>query len=61
MTAEHSDAPLRDRKLALDQLDLALRNLRPNAWLMPVLAAVICVMFRQWIDDDRGSSSGLRW
>jgi two-component system, cell cycle sensor histidine kinase PleC len=49
VTAVHSDAPLRDRKLALDQLGLALRNLRPNAWVLPVLGGVICVMFRQWI------------
>ena len=46
------DVPERDRKLALDQLGLALRNLRPNAWLMPVLAAIICVMFRQWVGTN---------
>jgi len=39
----------REQKLALDQLALALRNLRPNAWMMPALAAVICVMFHQWL------------
>ena len=39
----------REHKLALDQLGLALRNLRPNAWMMPALAAVICVMFHQWL------------
>ncbi len=42
-------AEMRERKLAQDQLGLALRNLRPNAWMMPALAAVVCVMFHQWI------------
>jgi two-component system cell cycle sensor histidine kinase PleC len=37
------------QKLALEQLRLALRNLRPNCWLMPLLAVVICVMFARWI------------
>src|SRR5205814_10023064 len=36
-------------KLALEQLRLALKNLKPNCWLMPLLAAVICVMFARWI------------
>jgi two-component system cell cycle sensor histidine kinase PleC len=53
LTANGQDASLRDRKLELDQLELALRNLRPNAWMMPVLAAVICAMFRQWVDAPR--------
>ena len=26
-----------EEKLALEQLRLALRNLRPNCWLMPIL------------------------
>jgi len=39
----------RDQTLVLDQLGLAMRNLKPNAWMMPALAAVICVMFDQWI------------
>ena len=43
----------RERKLVLDQLGLALRNLRPNAWMMPALAAVICVMFHQWLPVGR--------
>ena len=43
----------RDRRLAVDQLGLALGNLRPNAWIMPALAAVICLLFRQWIDATR--------
>lgn len=36
-------------RLALDQLRLALQNLRPNCWVMPVLAAIVCVMFHRWI------------
>jgi two-component system cell cycle sensor histidine kinase PleC len=47
------DALRRERKLAVDQLDLALRNLRPNAFLMPVLAALICMIFRHWIETGR--------
>jgi len=52
VTAEPVDALLRERKLAVEQLDLALRNLRPNAFLMPVLAALICVIFRHWIETS---------
>jgi len=44
-----ADAGARGQKLALDQLGLALRNLKPNAWMMPALAAVVCIMFHQWI------------
>ncbi len=51
--ADRSGVSARDRKLALDQLGLALRNLRPNVWLMPVLAAIICLMFRQWIEPAK--------
>jgi two-component system cell cycle sensor histidine kinase PleC len=36
-------------KLAMDQLRLVLRNLRPNYWLMPIFAAIICVIFAQWV------------
>ncbi len=39
----------REHKLVLDQLGLALRNLQPNAWMMPALAAVICGMFHRWL------------
>jgi two-component system cell cycle sensor histidine kinase PleC len=53
VTAEFGDAPARDRKLALEQLGLALRSLQPNAWLMPVLAAVICLLFHRWIATPR--------
>lgn len=52
-TAGLGDASTRDRKLALEQLGLALRGLQPNAWLMPLLAAAICVLFRQWIATPR--------
>ena len=38
-----------DSRLALDQLKLVMRNLKPNVVLMPVLAAVACVMFSRWI------------
>jgi two-component system, cell cycle sensor histidine kinase PleC len=46
------DALMRERKLAVEQLDLALRNLRPNAFLMPAFAAVICLIFRHWIETS---------
>ena len=40
-------------KLALDQLALALRNLGPNHFLMPVFTAIICVMFHRWVPVAR--------
>jgi two-component system, cell cycle sensor histidine kinase PleC len=43
----------RDAKLTLDQLALALRNLGPNHWFMPLFAAIICVMFSRWVDTSR--------
>ncbi|HEY6578789.1 MAG TPA: histidine kinase dimerization/phospho-acceptor domain-containing protein, partial [Rhizomicrobium sp.] len=46
---EKSSRRAQDEKLALEQLRLALRNLKPNCWMMPLLAAVICVMFTRWI------------
>ncbi|HEY4115126.1 MAG TPA: HAMP domain-containing sensor histidine kinase [Rhizomicrobium sp.] len=33
----------------LDQLRLALKNLRPNHWLMLVFGAIICAMFARWV------------
>jgi len=39
----------RNDKLALDQLSLALRNLKPHPYLMPLFALVICAIFAQWI------------
>ena len=36
-------------KLQQDQLRLALCNLRPNSWLMPIFAGVMCVMFARWV------------
>ncbi|MGD0189391.1 MAG: HAMP domain-containing sensor histidine kinase [Rhizomicrobium sp.] len=53
MTAEfaaRSGSRERESKLALDQLHMALRNLKPNCWLMPVMAAVLCILFARWID-----------
>ncbi|HUO93281.1 MAG TPA: ATP-binding protein [Rhizomicrobium sp.] len=35
--------------LALEQLRLALRNLKPNVVAMPLFAAVMCVMFSRWV------------
>jgi two-component system, cell cycle sensor histidine kinase PleC len=43
----------RDAKLTLDQLALALRNLGPNHWFMPLFAAIICVMFSRWVGPSR--------
>jgi two-component system, cell cycle sensor histidine kinase PleC len=50
MTVEFSSAEWRagGDKLALDQLRLALKNLAPNWWLMPVFGAIICAMFAKW-------------
>ena len=41
-----------DERTALvpDQLRLALNNLRPNYWLMPIFGAIICAMFARWVD-----------
>lgn len=44
-----SSGGAQQKKLALEQLRLALKNLRPNCWLMPLLAAVACVMFARWV------------
>jgi two-component system cell cycle sensor histidine kinase PleC len=35
----------RDGKLALDQLALALRNLRPHPYLMPIFALAVCAIY----------------
>ena len=40
-------------KLRLDQLALALRNLGPNHFLMPMFAAIICVMYHRWVSVAR--------
>ena len=40
-------------KLRLDQLALALRNLGPNHFLMPLFTAIICVMFYRWVPVAR--------
>ncbi|HEY2446566.1 MAG TPA: ATP-binding protein [Rhizomicrobium sp.] len=47
----------RAEKLARDQLRLALANLKPNCWLMPLLSGVICLMFARWI----GAGTLLFW
>ena len=46
-------AQAREQKLVLDQLGLALRNLRLNVLMMPALAAVICVMYSHWLPLPR--------
>ncbi len=40
-------------KLRLDQLALALRNIGPNHFLMPMFAAIICVMYHRWVSAAR--------
>ncbi len=60
MVAEKlSDERARERstKLALDQMELALRNVAPNHWIMPAFALIVCVMFRQWV----GTAQLLGW
>ncbi|HEY1613787.1 MAG TPA: ATP-binding protein [Rhizomicrobium sp.] len=37
------------RELAAEQLRLALNNLRPNYWLMPIFALIVCVIFSAWV------------
>jgi two-component system cell cycle sensor histidine kinase PleC len=49
-TAREHVTSVQEEKLALEQLRLALRNLRPNCWIMPILAAVMSVMFSRWVD-----------
>src|SRR5215472_108109 len=46
--AEGAAEPQNER-LALDQLALALRNLKPHAYLMPLFALAICAIDAQWI------------
>jgi two-component system cell cycle sensor histidine kinase PleC len=50
--AQADDDTARERrsKLALDQIALALRNLGPNHYFMPLFAAIICVMFHRWVE-----------
>src|SRR5271155_1714992 len=51
--ADHATAPKhvnrRDNWLALEQLRLALGNLKPNVVAMPLFAAIMCVMFAKWV------------
>ena len=44
--ATENDEPA--ARLALDELRLALGNTRPNKFMIPALAALICVMFLHW-------------
>ncbi len=37
-------------KLIMDQLRLAARNVRPNSWMLPIIAATVCVMFAPWVN-----------
>jgi two-component system cell cycle sensor histidine kinase PleC len=47
--AHPSAATARDEKLALEQLTLAVRNLKPQPYLMPLFGLVICIIFSRWI------------
>jgi two-component system, cell cycle sensor histidine kinase PleC len=38
-----------ESRLALDQLDLALRNLRPHPVLMPGFGVAVCAIFSRWL------------
>src|SRR5437660_5742636 len=51
MTGTSSKAATRapDDKLRLEQLELALRNLKPHPYLMPLFGLVVCVIFSRWI------------
>jgi len=49
----HATDGERRAKLTLDQLALALRNLGPNHWFMPLYTAIICVMFYRWVEPQR--------
>ena len=47
--ADHAQPPERGDWLALEQLRLALGNLKPNVVAMPLFAAIMCVMFSKWV------------
>ena len=47
--AAHVNPRSSGRRLAHEQLRLALCNSRLNAWMMPIFAAIICWMFSRWI------------
>src|SRR5579872_3488538 len=52
MTAESLEtapAVATDDKLRLEQLGLALRNLKPHPYLMPIFGLVVCIIFSRWI------------
>jgi len=48
----NATAEAKDR-LVLDQLRIALHNLKPNHFLMPTFGAIICVMFARWVEPWR--------
>jgi two-component system cell cycle sensor histidine kinase PleC len=47
--SRNATAEAKDR-LVLDQLRIALQNLKPNHFLMPTFGAIMCLMFARWID-----------
>jgi two-component system cell cycle sensor histidine kinase PleC len=51
--ADHTAAPnpltVPADRLALEQLRLALHNLKPNVWIMPLFAGVMCLVFEKWV------------
>jgi two-component system cell cycle sensor histidine kinase PleC len=51
--AEMTETDIQQAKLALDQMRLALRNLKPNYWIMPIFAAIVSVMFARWVPVPR--------
>ncbi|HUJ45828.1 MAG TPA: HAMP domain-containing sensor histidine kinase [Rhizomicrobium sp.] len=50
--AQPGTAPDERAALVPDQLRLALGNLRPNYWLMPIFGAIICAMFAHWVSTS---------
>jgi two-component system, cell cycle sensor histidine kinase PleC len=36
-------------RLAMDELRIALNNTRPNKWIIPIIGALLCVMFAHWV------------
>jgi len=51
--AEMTETDIQRAKLALDQMRMALRNLKPNYWIMPVFAGIVCAIFARWIPVPR--------
>jgi two-component system cell cycle sensor histidine kinase PleC len=42
-----------DERIVLEQLTFALRTMQPTNWVMPVIAAIMCAMFSQWVPWTR--------